>query len=268
MRLVKTTSEGKAKASELIEIMLFLAVSAVRLVNLSVRLVDASVRIVGTSMRLVDTSVRLVNRLVNAGVRSVRLLAIRVDTSVRLVLNLADMRSAVRSVNDSLGSGRRRLALSTAAGAAARLLAGFATGAAGARGIMRVVSVETTFIETSVLGLVVIEGAALGSVLLETAALGSVIIERATAGSVVIEAAASRLVVIEAAALGLVGIIAGVRVGSVSILNLMDNVDRLDRLKFVLSLAVGSVLLLSPRVAVFAAAVRTSMVLGSLSSGN
>ena len=126
MRLVKTTSEGKAKASEFIEIMLFLAVSAVRLVNLSVRLVDASVRIVGTSMRLVDTSVRLVNRLVNAGVRSVRLLAIRVDTSVRLVLNLADMRSAVRSVNNSLGSGRRRLALSTAAGAAARLLAGFA----------------------------------------------------------------------------------------------------------------------------------------------
>ena len=131
---------------------------------------------------------------------------------------------------------------------------------------MRVVSVETTFIEASSLGLVVIEGATLGSVLFETAALGFVVIERAVAGSVVIEAAASRLVVIEAAALGLVGVIAGVRVGSVGILNLMDNVDRLDWVKFVLSLAVGSLLLLSPRV--LESAVRTSVVLGGLSSGN
>ena len=236
------------------------------------------------------------DRLVNAGVRSVRLGAVavnkvrfpgRVALDSRLVLNLADVRSAVRSVNDLLRCALRRHALSTAAGAAARL-ARFAAGAAGAGSsiLMRVVSVETTFIEASSLGLVVIEGATLGSVLfetaalglvvieratlgsvfLETAALGFVVIERATAGSVVIEAAASRLVVIEAAALGLVGVIAGVRVGSVGILNLMDNVDRLDWVKFVLSLAVGSLLLLSPRV--LESAVRTSVVLGGLSSGN
>lgn len=256
MRLVKSTSEGKAKTSEFTEILLFLAVAV--------------------AVRLVDAGMGLVDRLVNAGVRSVRLGAIavnkvrfpgRVAFDVRLVLNLADVRSAVRSVNDLLRCALRRHALSTAAGAAARL-ARFAAGAAGAGSsiLMRVVSVETTFIEASSLGLVVIEGAALGSVLFETAALGSVVIERATAGSVVIEAAASRLVVIEAAALGLVGVIAGVRVGSVGILNLVDNMDRLDWVKFVLSLAVGSLLLLSPRVLEFA--VRTSVVLGGLSSGN
>lgn len=248
------------------------------LLSVAVRLV---VNLTIAAMRLVNTSVRLVNRLVNAGVRSMRfvdklLFAVAVNKvrfpwgvalNVRLVLNLTGVRTAVRSVDALSRCGLRRHALFSAAGAAARLLAGFAAAgtAAGSSILMRVVSIETTFVKASLLGFVIIEAASLGSVCIETAA-GSVLIERAALGSVIVEAAASRLVVIEAAALGLVSVIATVRVGSVGILDLVDNVDRLDRLKFVLSLTVGSGLLLGPRV--LEASVRTSVVLGSLSSGN
>jgi len=278
--------------SEVVRSMVFLFIPEVMrsMVNLTVamRLV---VNLTIAAMRLVNTSVRLVNRLVNAGVRSMRfvdklLFAVAVNKvrfpwgvalNVRLVLNLTGVRTAVRSVDALSRCGLRRHALFSAAGAAARLLAGFAAAgtAAGSSILMRVVSIETTFVKASLLGFVIIEAASLGSVCIETAA-GSVLIERAALGSVIVEAAASRLVVIEAAAswlvvieaaaLGLVSVIATVRVGSVGILDLVDNVDRLDRLKFVLSLTVGSGLLLGPRV--LEASVRTSVVLGSLSSGN
>ena len=145
-----------------------LTIAAVRLVNASVGLVNASVRLVNASVRVVMIPLAI------AAVRSVNLLLVR---SVNL--------TAVRSVDalSLLTLGRHALSAGlAAAGAAARLPAGFAAAAGGVR-LMRVVSVETTFIEA----------AALGSVLIKTA----------------------------------------VRVGSVGILNLVDNVDGLDRLKFV-----------------------------------
>ena len=146
-----------------------LTIAAVRLVNASVRVVMIPLAI--AVLNLTIASVRLVNLLL---VRSVNLLLVR---SVNL--------TAVRSVDalSLLALGRHTLSAGlAAAGAAARLPARFSAAAGGVR-LMRVVSVETTFIEA----------AALGSVLIKTA----------------------------------------VRVGSVGILNLVDNVDGLDRLKFV-----------------------------------
>ena len=221
-----------------------LTVNAMRLViNLAV-----AARLV-VNLTIAAASVRLVNKiLLGVAVNKVGFLG-GVAFDVRLMNNLA----SVRPVNALSLHGLIRHALLADAGAAAaaRLFAGFAFAAAG-RIIMRVVSVETTFVEASVLGLVLIEAAAAWLVGIEAAALGFVIIEAAVLGSVVIVAAA----------LGLVNIVAAVRVGSVGILNLVDNVHGLDRVDLV-----SSALLLGPRVVV-AAMTRAFVMITGLRGGN
>ena len=131
---------------------------------------------------------------------------------------------------------------------------------------MRVVLVKSFIVIAGMHGLVVVEAATLGLVGIETATLGPVIVIAVILGSVSVETVALGSVVIVAAAdTASAGATAVMR--SVGILDLMDDMDRLDWVKFVSTRPVVRVMrLLSPRV--LEAATRTSVVVTSLSGSD
>ena len=229
VRLVKSITESKAKASKSVKIFLL----AVAIMGLMIILeVVRSVVLFAVAMGLMvilevmrtminlSVALRLANRLMGLVNRLVTIAAsvglVRLVNKILLAVAVNKVRflGLVAFDVSLLWHGLIRHALLAGLAAAARLLAGFALAAAG-RVIMRVVSVETTFVEASVLGLVLIEAAATGLVGVEAAAVGSVLFE----------AAALRFVIVVAAVLGSVLIVATVRVGSVGIPNRVFNVN-------------------------------------------
>ena len=154
---------------------------------------------------------------------------------------------------------------------------------------MRIVFVKSFIVIAAMLGPVGGEATTTGLVLVEATTTGPVLVEAATFGLVLVEATTSGLVLREAAALGPVVVIAvmlgpvGVKTvmlgsviveaavlammtWSVGIIDLMDDMNRLNWVKFV-SRPVRAVSLLGPRV-LEAASTRTSVIVTSLSGGD
>ena len=144
---------------------------------------------------------------------------------------------------------------------------------------MRIVFVKSFIVIAAMLGPVGGEATTTGPVLVEAATFGLVLVEATTSGLVLREAAALGPVVVIAVMLGPVGVkavmlgsviveaaVLAMMTWSVGIIDLMNDMNRLNWVKFVSRPVRAVSLLVGPRV--LEAATRTSVIVTSLSGGD